>query len=204
MVLKYLVLLLFAVSAYAETSKTTATTPPPVGAGTLYGQFSLSSWQDAITLNTTGQASSRLIQTTTALCPGVGFRKAISAYASWDINGCAFYGTADINNDATAATVTNYSSKNNTVYGLQSAVGILFNPGGIKHQIGIEIPFLLRHSSPSSAGIGTSFSSTTALQTGIELDTRFYSKNSFCVDPKLAWFQTTHTMLWSLNFGMDL
>jgi hypothetical protein len=207
MVLKYFILIaaLFSANCYAETSKTvTATAAPSELPGAFYGEFSFSSWQDGLTLNTAGQASSRLIQTTTAFCPGVGFRKALSRDIAWDVNGCGFYGISEINNDSTTNIVTSYSSKNNAVYGLQSAVGILFSPGGIKHQIGIEVPFLLRHSSPNGAGPGTSISSTTALQTGIQLDTRFYSKNSFCVDPKLAWFQTTHTMLWSLNFGMDL
>lgn len=209
MVLKYFIVLtaLFSVNCYGQTEQAVTTTTPPAQSdlsGKLYGEFSLSSWQDGLTLNAAGQASTHLLQTATVLCPGVGFRKALSRYASWDINGCAFYGISEINNDITANVATTYSSKNNSVYGLQSAVGILFSPGGIKHQFGIEIPFLLRHSSPDTAGPGTSFSSTTALQTGIQLDTRFYSKNGFCVDPKLAWFQTTHTMLWSLNFGMDL
>jgi hypothetical protein len=164
----------------------------------------LSSWQDGLTLNTAGQASSHLLQTTTAFCPGVGYRKPLSRDVAWDINGCGFYGISEINNDSTGSSITNYSSKNNSVYGVESAFGFLFSPGGIKHQLGIEIPVLYRHSNPSAAGAGTSFSSTNAVQTGIELDTRFYSAKGFCVDPKLAWFQTTHTMLWSLNFGMDL
>jgi hypothetical protein len=209
MALKYFTLListfLFSISSFADTAQVSSTTAAPDSPkGKLYGEFSFSSWQDGMTLNTSGLGSTHLIQTATGICPGVGFRNSISKYAAWDVNGCAFFGTSEIDNDTTVNNGASYASKNNTVYGLQSAAGILFSPGGIKHQIGVEIPFLLRHSNANSAGPGTSFSSATALQTGIQLDTRFYSANSFCVDPKLAWFQTTHTMLWSINFGVDL
>lgn len=172
--------------------------------GTPYGEFSFSQWQDSLSLLSNGGSSTRILEEPTGICPGAGYRESIDSDWSWDVNGCAFFGTTEANVDATSGSSATYRSKNNSVYGLQSAIGFLWNPGGIRHQIGIEAPLLLRHTSVSASQAGDSFSHTTALQTGLQIDLRFYSKGAFWFNPKLAWFQTSHTGLWSLNFAMDL
>jgi hypothetical protein len=171
--------------------------------GTGYGEFSLSQWQDSLNINTVGQASTRVLEEPIGICPGAGYRDPISSNWAWDINGCVFFGTADVHVDNTSGATLSYSSKNNAVYGIESGFGFLWSPAGIKHQIGIGIPVLIRHTNLNTTTAGASFSSTTAVQTGLEIDYRFYSTHGFCFDPKLAWFQTSHTGLWSINFGTD-
>ena len=103
----------------------------------------------------------------------------------------------------TKSTLTYTTSKSNFVWGLQSQLGILWNAGGGKHQVGLGVPFVLSHESFDTPLVG-GISSSTQVQTGVLLESRFYSSGNFCVDPKLAWFQTSHNLLWSLNFGLEI
>lgn len=172
--------------------------------GTFYSQLSLSSWQETFQLTSPGNEVD-LISTPLGLCPGVGYRKHFASAWAWDANGCAFFGSANLGVSATASNsnLSYTTTRNNFVVGLQSSIGVLWNGTGEKHQFGIGVPLVLSHESFSGPAVG-SISSGTQVQTGVLLETRFYSSGNLCVDPKLAWFQTSHNLLWSLNFGLDL
>jgi hypothetical protein len=179
--------------------------------GTFYSQVSLSSWQETLQLsgttifnNENGGDEVDVLTDSLGICPGIGYRKPFSPIWSWDVNACAFFGRASLDlSSNSASSGVSYDSKNNTVIGLQSSVGLLWNVAKSKHQLGIALPIIIRHSS-WSAPVGASISPETALLTGIQLESRFYSKGNFCFDPKIIWLQTTHTLMWSLNFGVDL
>lgn len=172
--------------------------------GIFYGQVSLSSWQQTYPWTASGQEVD-LISAPIGFCPGAGYRKSFAPAWSWDVNGCVFLGAADLSmssNDS-ASTLTYTTTKNNFVLGLQSQAGILWNANGGRHQFGIGVPLMFNHES-FDAPLTGNISSSTQVQTGVFLESRFYSSGNFCVDPKLAWFQTSHNLLWSLNFGLDL
>jgi hypothetical protein len=176
----------------------------PSGQGTFYSQLSVSSWQETFQLSSPGSEVD-LISTPLGFCPGLGYRKHFAPDWSWDANGCVFLGTADLGVSSTLSNsnLTYTTTRSNFVLGLQSSVGILWEGLSKKHQFGVGVPLVLSHESFNNAAVGT-ISSATQVQTGVLLETRFYSSGNLCIDPKLAWFQTSHNLLWSLNFGLDL
>ena len=172
--------------------------------GTFYSQLSVSSWQETFQLSSpAGEVD--LISTPLGFCPGLGYRKRFAPAWSWDANGCVFLGTADLGVSSTLSTsnLTYTTTRSNFVLGLQSSLGILWTGLSGKHQFGVGVPLVLSHESFNSPAVGT-ISSSTQVQTGVLLESRFYSSGNLCIDPKLAWFQTSHNLLWSLNFGLDL
>jgi hypothetical protein len=176
----------------------------PSDQGTFYSQLSLSSWQETFQLSSpSGEVD--LISTPLGFCPGLGYRKHFAPAWSWDANGCAFLGTADLGVSSTPSTsnLTYTTTRSNFVLGLQSSIGILWTGLSGKHQFGVGVPLVLSHESFNAPAVGT-LSSATQVQTGVQLESRFYSSGNLCIDPKLAWFQTSHNLLWSLNFGLDL
>jgi hypothetical protein len=196
--------LIFASLANASEIKSeTAAPSTALQTGTFYGQLSLTQFQDSLSLNTPGQPTTRVLESPLGVCPGLGYRHGLSSNWGWDLNGCAFLGSSEAAVDSTTGSSSTYLSKNNFVYGLQGAAGFLWSPGGITHQIGLEIPILVRHTDISDPGSGSSFTQTSAVQTGFQIDTRFYSAKGFCFDPKLAWYQTSHTIQWSIDFALD-
>jgi hypothetical protein len=204
----FCVLLLATSLAHAEEiSVHEKTDVKPSDQGIFYSQLSVSSWQETFQLSSSASPGSEvdLISTPLGFCPGLGYRKHFAPDWSWDANGCVFLGTADLGVSSTLSNsnLTYTTTRSNFVLGLQSSLGILWEGLSRKHQFGIGVPLVLSHESFNAASVGT-ISSATQVQTGVLLESRFYSSGNLCIDPKLAWFQTSHNLLWSLNFGLDL
>jgi hypothetical protein len=175
-----------------------------------YAQASLSSWQENLTLSglnihnaVTGSNQVSVLADPIGLCLGAGYREHFRPNLSWDVNSCLFLGRASGFDSSSLPAGVSYNSKDQFSIGLQNAVGILWNPSDSKHQLGLAIPVILNHVSwPSSSG--ASVSPSMHVDSGVLIESRFYSNGNFCFDPKLAWLQTSHSVLWSLNFTVDL
>jgi hypothetical protein len=178
--------------------------------GNWYAQVSMSSWQEtlqlagpSITNQVLGTNEVDVLADPIGFCFGMGYRKRISTHWSWDANSCLFLGRASAADSSLISSGISYNSKDNFTVGLENGIGFLWNPLGSRHQLGIELPIILSHTS-WSAPSGATVTPDTAVQTGVQIESRFYFGNRTCFDPKLAWLQTSHTVFWSLNFGFDL